>query len=182
MALIGGFFAFCATLPRAEELSAESVLADIPEDRGMIILTGGGGQRIQEGLALMQEGIATRAFISGVHPQTTKADISRWAPDRLLDCCVDLGPMARSTAGNARESRAWIERHRFSSVWLVTSDFHVPRATAELRAVAPELEIIPIPVASVFAPETGWMGRPSSWRLLGGEYLKYLFVCLRSYI
>ena len=182
MARVAGCFAFCATLPRAGALPSEIAELEAPADRGMIILTGGGGQRISEGLALFEEGIASRAFISGVHPQTTKDDIASWAPARLLDCCVDLGPLARSTAGNARESRVWIERHQFNSVLLVTSDFHVPRATAELRAVVPGLEIIPIPVASVFAPETGWMGRPSSWRLLAGEYLKYLFVRLRSYI
>ncbi|MEM9837983.1 MAG: YdcF family protein [Pseudomonadota bacterium] len=182
LAVIGGFFTFCATLPRAGELP-EARLADVPvEARGMIILTGGGGQRISEGLALHADGLADRALISGVHQQTTKRDLAPMGHRDLLDCCVDLGPWARNTRGNAAESRAWLEGKGYKVALLVTSDFHLPRASAELRHAAPEIEVIGIPVASSLAPERGWMAQPSSWRLLASEYAKYLVVLVRSLI
>ncbi|MEM1380438.1 MAG: YdcF family protein [Pseudomonadota bacterium] len=180
LALVSGFFAFCATLPRAGDVPLDAVQAHRLQDRGMIILTGGGGQRITEGLALQADGLADRALISGVHPQTDKRDLAGMGDAETLDCCVDLGPWARSTRGNAVESRAWLERHGYDVALLVTSDFHLPRATAEMRHVAPEITVIGIPVASDFAPEQGWMGQVSSWRLLASEYAKYLVVRVRS--
>lgn len=182
LAVVGGFFTFCATLPRAGVLP-DARLAEVPvEARGMVILTGGGGQRIREGLALHAAGLADRALISGVHPRTTKRDLARMGDASVLDCCVDLGPWARSTRGNAAESRAWLEGNGYKVALLVTSDFHLPRATAEMRNAAPDIEVIGIPVASSLAPERGWMSQPSSWRLLASEYAKYLVVLVRSLI
>lgn len=177
---VAGFFIFCATLPRAGDLLTSKV-PDVPVDqRGIIILTGGGGERISEGLALFSQGMADRVLISGVHPKTTKHDLSTMGDAATLSCCVDLGSLARSTRGNAAESRAWLNRHGYSAAYLVTSDFHLRRATAELRRVAPQVTVVPVPVASRLVPEKGWMGRLSSWQLLASEYVKYLFVVLRS--
>ena len=179
-ALVAGFFIFCATLPRASD--ASQLTAEGAKDRAIIVLTGGGGQRIEKGLALQRQGLADRVLISGVNPRTSKSDLASMGDKETLDCCVDLGPWARTTHGNAAESRAWLDRHGYKTVLLVTSDFHLPRATAELRHSAPEVAIIGVPVASNLAPETGWMASPSAWDLLAGEYIKYLFVRVRSVV
>ena len=182
--LIGGFFVFCASMPRAGEKHLQRALdavAAIPvEERGIVVLTGGGGHRITEGLALGEKGIADRVLISGVHPQTTKADLGEMGATWVLHCCVDLGPRARTTKDNAEEAYAWLETHQYKAALLVTSDFHLPRARAELRSVAPDLVIVGVPVATPLAPEQGWMGRLTSWRLLGKEYLKFLVVRIRT--
>lgn len=182
-ALFGGFFVFCATIPRSDDQTHAEVaeaVADFPvHERAIIVLTGGRGGRIQEGLNLGATGIADRILISGVHPGTTKADLSAMGSWAMLDCCVDLGPKARSTRDNAIEAREWLEDHDYKAALLVTSDFHLPRAKAELRRVLPEVEIVGVPVASELAPEQGWMSRVVSWRVLGKEYLKFLVVRLR---
>ena len=180
MALAAGFFVFCATLPRAGTVPADAMAAFPIEDRGMVILTGGGGQRISQGLALYETGIADRVLISGVNRDTTKRDLYPMGSAAVLDCCVDLGPEARSTRGNALESRQWLDQRGYRVAILVTSDFHLPRAKAELREAAPGIVVIGVPVASDFAPETGWMGRISAWKLLASEYAKYLVVVIRS--
>lgn len=173
-ALMFGFFVFCATLPRADQaLELTQAGAD---NRAIIVLTGGGGPRIEHGLALQNQGLADRVLITGVNPSTTKADLESIGDAETLDCCVDLGPWARSTRGNAAESRAWLDSHGYETALLVTSDFHLPRAMLELRHAAPDVELIGVPVASDFAPEKGWMSKPSSWALLAGEYVKYLYV------
>lgn len=179
LALLAGFFVFCASLPR--EGTAAPIATGVPVgERGIIVLTGGGGERIERGLALHAEGHGDRVLITGVHPQTTKKDLGRMGPAATLECCVDLGPYARSTRGNAVEGRDWLRRHGYRTVLLVTSDFHLPRATLEMKRTAPDVEIIGVPVASAAAPETGWMGRLGSWRILGGEYAKFLVVRVQS--
>lgn len=179
-ALLAGFFAFCATLPRAGSFVAEDVGAVPVAERGIIVLTGGSGERITTGLDLQRQGLADRVLITGVHPQTRKGDLAQMGDPDVLACCVDLGPYARTTKGNAIESREWLERNGYELVLLVTSDFHLPRATAELRNSVPDIDVVGVPVASELAPELGWMSSPSSWRLLATEYLKYLVVRIRS--
>ncbi|MEO1041344.1 MAG: YdcF family protein [Pseudomonadota bacterium] len=181
--LVGGFFVFCATIPRADHNTHDEVaeaIAHFPvHERAIVVLTGERGGRIQEGLNLGATGIADRILISGVNPDTTKEDLSAMGSMAMLDCCVDLGPMARSTRDNAIEARDWLEDRQYKAALLVTSDFHLPRARAELRRVVPDIEIIGVPVASELAPEKAWMSRVVSWRVLGKEYLKFLVVSLR---
>lgn len=182
LALVAGFFAFCALLPRAGDDRLAELTAEGAMDRGIIVLTGENGSRIERALAIQAQGVADRVLISGVHPRTTKADLAAMGPADVLECCVDLGPWARSTGGNAVEGRDWLRRNGYGTAILVTSDFHLPRASTELRYAAPEIAIIGVPVASGLAPETGWMSEPRAWRLLAKEYAKYLFVRLRSLV
>ncbi|NNU16021.1 YdcF family protein [Parvularcula sp. ZS-1/3] len=182
MALVAGFFAFCALLPRASDGASAGFSQEGAAQRGIVVLTGDRGPRIERGLELQAAGYAERVLISGVHPQTTKGDLSDIPNADVLACCVDLGPWARTTRGNAIESRDWLMRNGFDEVLLVTSDYHLPRARAELRHSAPDIEIIGVPVASRVAPEFGWMSEPRAWKLLGEEYLKFLFVQLRSMV
>jgi uncharacterized SAM-binding protein YcdF (DUF218 family) len=178
--LVGGFFVFAATIPRAGVLPHEEIEAFPRHARGMVVLTGDGGQRITRALELQKAGLADRLLISGVHPQTSIRDLAGMGHKEILACCVDLGPWARTTRGNAVEARAWLRSRDYEVVLLVTSDFHLRRAVAELRRSAPEVEVIGIPVESRLAPERGWMARVPSWRLLGIEYLKFLVVKARS--
>jgi uncharacterized SAM-binding protein YcdF (DUF218 family) len=55
-------------------------------------------------------------------------------PPSLFDCCVDLGREAVDTRSNAEETAAWVRRHRYKSVRLVTSADHMRRARLELEA------------------------------------------------
>jgi uncharacterized SAM-binding protein YcdF (DUF218 family) len=56
----------------------------------------------------------------------------------MNDCCVDLGFEAETTRSNAEEVSAWVAKHRFRSIRLVTAAYHMPRARAELEARLPE--------------------------------------------
>jgi uncharacterized SAM-binding protein YcdF (DUF218 family) len=180
LVLMAGFFVFCATLPRAGSVDLGRTAAFEPEERGIVVLTGDGGARIERGLDLKEQGLGARVFISGVHPRTTKTDLETMGSPATLQCCVDLGPWARTTKGNAVESRDWLRNQGYKAAILVTSDFHLPRAMAELQHAAPELALVGVPVPTTLAPEKGWMARLSSWRLLVGEYAKYLVVRIRS--
>jgi uncharacterized SAM-binding protein YcdF (DUF218 family) len=52
----------------------------------------------------------------------------------LLDCCVDLGSESVDTRSNAEEAKRWLDAHGYRSVTLVTSDWHMRRASYEFRS------------------------------------------------
>ena len=179
-----GFGAFVAGLPKladADPIRLAALTAETPPARrGIVALTGGAGARIEHALTLHAAGLGDRVLISGVNPAISKADLSEMGRAEQLDCCVDLGPFARTTRGNALETRSWLRSHGYDTVLLVTSNFHLPRARAELEALAPELRVIGVPVDSNLVPEGRWAASPRAWTTLAKEYVKLLVVRLRS--
>jgi uncharacterized SAM-binding protein YcdF (DUF218 family) len=148
--------------------------ADIRAE-GIVALTGGTA-RIDGALGLLSENRAARLLISGVNPAVGRREIATAveANYRLsLDQRVDLGHLARDTIGNADEARDWVEHHKFRSLIVVTSDYHMPRSMVELSSAMPDVELIPYPVSNPQLEMDHWWRRPASVKLLLGEYLKY---------
>ena len=54
------------------------------------------------------------------------------ADDALFGCCVDLGRESVDTRSNAEEVARWVDKRKFRSVRLVTTDWHMPRARFEI--------------------------------------------------
>jgi uncharacterized SAM-binding protein YcdF (DUF218 family) len=121
-----GFAAFALLLGRP--LGADTTDA-------IVVPTGAAG-RIEHALALLRQGTAHRLLITGVAPGVRAADLATrtGAPPSLFACCVDLGPDAVDTRGNARETARWVRAHGYHSIRIVTSDWHVARARMELVA------------------------------------------------
>jgi uncharacterized SAM-binding protein YcdF (DUF218 family) len=122
-----GFALFAVTLPRP---------ADNRHTDAIVVLTGAPG-RIARGLTVLKAGAARRMLISGVDPAVRPHElaIAQKMPLRLLACCVDLGREAVDTRSNGVETAAWLRRHHYRSVRLVTSDWHMNRARFELEQV-----------------------------------------------
>ena len=100
----------------------------------IVVPTGGAG-RIEHGVAMLGEKRARRMLVTGVGPGVRKVDlIELGLRADLLRCCVDLGGEAFDTRSNGEETARWMRGHRFTSVRLVTSDWHLARARMELRA------------------------------------------------
>lgn len=101
----------------------------------IVVLTGGPG-RIDRGLDLLQRHAAQRMLVSGVAPEVRPRELAaayRRSP-ALFACCIDLGREAVDTRSNADETAAWVRAHRYRSVRLVTSDWHMARARMELES------------------------------------------------
>ena len=147
---------------------------------GIAVLTGA-RERITAAAHLLADGKGKRLLISGVHERTHLADLLRIEPmlEPLNACCVDLGRKATNTIGNAQEVTGWARMHEYRSLWLVTSDYHMPRAQLELQKASPDLLIYPWPVSS--AHEGGFLlwRDISTWRLIGSEWMKLHVVRLR---
>jgi uncharacterized SAM-binding protein YcdF (DUF218 family) len=102
----------------------------------VVVITGGSG-RIEHGIDVLSKGNAKRMLIAGTDPSVTKPDLIRrlGGKKKLFDCCVDLGSESVDTRSNAEEAKRWLDKHRYKSLRLVTSDWHMRRARYEFRRV-----------------------------------------------
>ena len=152
-----------------------------PRAEGIVVLTGGAA-RIDGALQLLAEGRAERLLISGVNPAVSLKTLAATVDGRLrgvLECCVDLDH-ARDTIENASETRSWADRQGFSSLIVVTSDYHMPRTMAELAQAMPGARLIAYPVDNPELDLADWWRNPQVFGLLAREYGKYLLVVARS--
>ena len=114
----------------------------------IVVLTGGSGLRIAEGMRLLGDGRAERLLITGVNPDVSGDEVARRAggDPSLYKCCVDVGYEAETTRGNAREAAHWVAEGEFGSLLVVTSDYHMPRSLIHLREAMPGITLHPAPV------------------------------------
>ena len=174
-ALFCGFLAFVACLERDER---------VPSGRadGIVALTGG-AQRIGDAIDLLANGYGRRLLITGVNERTSRDEIARLNPTQraLIACCVDLDYRARNTIGNAIETRRWMRAHRFSTVAVVTSNYHMPRTLVELdHALQDSDRVLPHPVVTEAFDADRWWQSPPAARLLASEYVKFLVSWVRT--
>ncbi len=151
-----GYALFVVMLPRP---------ADDRRTDAIVVLTGSAG-RIERGLDGLERNLAQRMLISGVQrtvrPQELAAVLK--VEPRLFDCCIDLGREAVDTRSNADEVARWMERRRFRSMRLITTDWHMPRAKFEIRKrLDPDIQIVSDAVPS-----------NPSLRVLFTEYNKFV--------
>ncbi len=172
IAAVGGFVTFAATLPRVAD---NGVRAD-----AIVALTGG-AERLNDAMALLGSGHARRMLISGVNPATNETELARVMPgaEHLLDCCVDLDPLALNTAGNAVTTRAWVRDNGYRSVILVTSGWHMRRARMELERSLPDVAIVPYPVVTGRFRDGSWWRDGATLTLVVTEYVKYVAALAR---
>lgn len=130
VAWVFGFLWFAIALPQP---------AGAAKTDAIVVPTGSGG-RIPRGLALLREGAAARMLVTGVDEDVRPREfaVEYDVPARLMRCCVTLGFSALDTRGNARETAGWVAEHKARSIRLVTADWHMRRAAAELGATLPD--------------------------------------------
>ena len=167
-----GFLWFTSRVP-----SSEITLTGATD--GIVVLTGDSA-RISEAIELLADRRGKRLLISGANRGTTAAEISRLNPDftRWIQCCVDFD-RALNTLGNAIETRRWAERRRFRSLTVVTSDYHMPRAMAEIAHQLPNTRLVAFPVMSERLRTDHWWASGPAMRLLLTEYVKYIMARAR---
>jgi uncharacterized SAM-binding protein YcdF (DUF218 family) len=150
------FFAFTLGKPAPTTLAATDAA---------VVLTGGKG-RIEHAIDVLRAHKAKRLLIAGADPSVTKADLARRVPgsSKLIKCCVDLGSESVDTRSNAEEALRWLSKHRYKSIRLITSDWHMRRASYEFdRVLGHGYTVVPDAVRS-----------EPSFLTLFGEYNKYL--------
>lgn len=159
-----GFVAFAVTLPRPL----------VPGMSDVVIVPTGGAGRIARGLDILNRGFASKMFVSGVDPEVRESEFAAefGVTARVMDCCVVLGQQAVDTQTNAVEAADWVAEQGFTTVRLVTSDWHMRRTYAEFRKVFPP---------SVSIEQDAIESNPSL-PILFLEYHKFLAISLARWL
>ncbi|MBU4528645.1 MAG: YdcF family protein [Hoeflea sp.] len=171
-----GFFRFTDTVA---DLQTSATSGDVD---AIVALTGG-YQRIDQALALLEEGVGERLLISGVNPTTSSAALRRATGTQTatFDCCVDIGYEALDTIGNANETALWIREHDYTRILVVTNNYHMPRSLMELSQASPDVTFIAHPVSYADLKTEAWLSDPVALRTLFVEYAKYSLARLRNW-
>ncbi len=174
-AIAASIIAVLAFFGSIEDLGGYLTQAD-----GVVVFTGE-PQRILTGVKVLSAGHARRMLITGTELSAgtdtaevmaeVRREYSYWA-----SCCIDLDPEAQSTFENARDAKRWARSHEFSSLILVTADYHMPRALLELRSALPDVRIVP------HSLRTGDLlsANPARVRRLIDEYAKFVVALMTA--
>ncbi|XUY29067.1 YdcF family protein [Agrobacterium sp. rho-8.1] len=173
-AVFGGFLWFADSV--ASMRPPSSTKAD-----AIIVLTGG-YLRIDQAVGLLRDGVGKRLLISGVNPATSRAQIRKMTQSSsdLFACCVDMGYQAVDTIGNANEASKWIKDRGYSSVVIVTNNYHMHRSLHELHSTSPGTNFIAYPVINSDLARTNWFVNPDVVRTMIIEYIKFVAVAARD--
>lgn len=141
----------------------EGARAPLTTTDAIIVISGDGDlARFREGLRLFESGWAPRLIFSGaaLEDEPSNAEVMR---DLAVEAGVPpsailLDHQASNTHGNALGTRDLMTDHGLSSAILVTSPYHLNRASITFRAVFSEagLHVVPWP-----APDQSW--RKANW-------------------
>lgn len=168
----GGLFRYADIIPtRVEDQTTKT--------DAIVVLTGGSG-RLDEGLQLLEQGVADKLFISGVYKGVDMKNLLeayRKNPEDL-NCCVDIGH-AEDTISNATETRDWVRKNNIQSIRLVTSGYHMPRSILEFEHELDGVTMVEHPVFPPHVKQEQWWAWPGTTGLIVGEYNKFLVAWAR---
>ena len=138
----------------------------------IVVLAGGKG-RVDEGVRLYRERKGLWLFFIGVDPAVRRSDL--YLPRRGDPSSegVLLEKTSRNTLENAIYGRDIIMGKQVRSILLITSRYHMKRASILLRNALPkDVAIYPYPVDSNNLKQD-WWSHGGSFHLLFSEFYKY---------
>jgi uncharacterized SAM-binding protein YcdF (DUF218 family) len=138
----------------------------------IVVLTGGRG-RVEEGLRLYRENKGRWLLFIGVDRTVQKGDLLKRGEGERDGNGIILEKVSRNTLENAFYARDLIVKKEITSITLITSRYHMKRATLIFRNLLPkDVAIYPHPVDSKNL-KMKWWNDSGSFRLLFTEFYKY---------
>ncbi len=152
----------------------------------VVVLTGGSA-RIDSGILLLKKGLGKKLFISGVGKGVKFRDLlvnSGYTEDQISDVMnygqdIILGRKATNTRENAEEAGEWIKKNGIKSIYLVTANYHMPRAEFEFNRKIRNTEILIYPAFPEDFKVNKWLVDLNSTLLILSEYNKFVAALLR---
>tara|TARA_B100001057_G_scaffold74929_1_gene69526 strand:+ start:889 stop:1482 length:594 start_codon:yes stop_codon:yes gene_type:complete len=136
---------------------------------GVVVLTGD-KYRIAKGIELLRDYPSKRLLISGVNKNINPNDIMKEFPNhkKLFQCCIEIGEDSKNTFENILETYAWMRNNNYTSIIIVTSDYHIPRVKLEMNRFIDNQQIF------YEAVRTSDSEKISKFKKISLEYIKYL--------
>lgn len=120
-----------------------------PQVQGLAVFTGGFG-RVDAALEAIHKGFRGPILISGLHPQTKLADITRMAGPNLNLTQAQRNQLtldnAQTTYQNTRSLQTWANHHHLQHIGVITSTYHAARVRVLAYWHAPNLTVTLLPV------------------------------------
>jgi len=100
----------------------------------IVVLTGD-KFRISKGMEILSNGVGEKLLLSGVNKNIKLINIKNEFPKykNFFDCCVDIDNISSNTFENSRETFLWLEKNKYTSVLIVSSNYHMPRVKLEFE-------------------------------------------------
>lgn len=180
--LILSFLWFLSQVPRANPNS------ELKKVNSIIVLTGG-SNRIDSGILLLKKGFAENLFVSGADRGVTINKMLRASGFEDSDIVemeeirekIFIGYEADDTKTNAKEVKAWLDKRKKDSIYLVTANYHMPRSLLIFKNYLPDTEIIPYPAFPDNFKMNGWLFHNKSRNIVIAEYMKYMATISKLY-
>jgi uncharacterized SAM-binding protein YcdF (DUF218 family) len=174
-------YGFLDFVQNVASLHEPNIHESLEPAEAIVVLTGG-SERVATGIELLESGNGKKLFISGVHKNLSLEGVLRplRVPADLRLCCIALGYQASSTSGNAEETQDWLKAEGYTSLRLVTANYHMPRSLLLFRTAMPNVTIVPYPVAPDNVKLYEWWLHPGTIDLLATEYCKFLLTKLEA--
>lgn len=146
----------------------------------LVVLTGGSG-RIDEGVKLLSSGKGELLFISG---GGEKIDIDHVLKENeinpLLKESIIFENLSKSTYENALMTKEIVKSYQIKSIALITSAYHIKRASYTFRRILPEdVKIYPYRVKTSLFKIDRWYKDSKSRKIIFSEFYKYHWYRLR---
>lgn len=169
--VIAGLFLYARTIRMSSARGC-------PEKADLIVVLTGAAGRINEGVRLLDEGVAPLLFVTGVEAagqfylNAPGYDVKRLR----MEGKVLVDSTAKNTRENAFQTKLILKKIKPTpkSILLVTSVYHIPRAVLMFRKRLSSVEICAHPVRSSNYDPNRWWKDFMGIKILVGEFFKYL--------
>lgn len=144
----------------------------LSSERDVVVIITGDNNRLDIGLKFLAQSNNDVALISGVGAGVREEDLSLYYKKYPIKSKkITLGYLASNTAENAIETKIFMDLHNYKSLILVTSDYHMPRASILFKCIMPEFEITlyPIKQGLIFNKDMIYI----NYKMLRNLYLEY---------
>ncbi len=133
----------------------------IIEKADLIVVFPAENERIASGLQLAEEGYAPNFTVAGITEESLKLYLKKYQ-DLPASVKPLISPKSNTTFEDALITRQILQKHKFKSVILVTSMYHLPRAYFLLLVLTSDMNV-----------KIHRYGVEKKWRLLAASKLKH---------
>lgn len=148
-----------------------------PPKADAIVVFSGDPSRITRGFDLLAGGRAPLLFTAGVD-NGPEIEAEKKAHPALASCCVDGEQVSGTTHEDAVAIARWARARHVSSLIVVTTNIHMPRAIAELNGQIGGVTLWPAGVSQGLYDSRDWADDPRVRPQLKREWAEYIAVRL----